>query len=118
MPPVGPILKTLKIAVKNADKAVKAAKKFWPVIIAGVKVGKDAYDHSKNTYHEFKQFRESTRDSQERKPTGLRISCIERLGKISPGAKDMWCIGRLGELCFICHRKVDAFGQPINLESV
>ena len=110
---IRPTITVLRQTLRDPPKAMKAAldvttalRKYGPAIYAGVKTAKEQWQS-------FQQFKASTHAPSAHQPPEIQYACAECVKSLHSIAREKWCIARLGESCFVCHRKVDAFGHPL-----
>src|SRR5437870_2702135 len=102
--------RTFRAALRVLKQSVAFTKKYGPLIPPAIKGARHALRESKKTWHEFREFRKRTPQ-----PVGRQPACVDCVRTIIDDlvARERWCIGRLGELCLRCHRRVDAFGRAL-----
>ena len=102
--------RTVRAALRVLKRSVAVTKKYGPLIPPAIKGTRRTLREGKKTWHEFREFRKRTPQL-----VGLQPACVDCVRTIIDDlvARNRWCIGRLGELCLRCHRKVDAFGRAL-----
>ncbi|HXJ84350.1 MAG TPA: hypothetical protein VMS64_37390 [Candidatus Methylomirabilis sp.] len=91
---IRPAIEAFKRTLEDPKKMLKAAQEYGPIVFTGVRAG----------WTRYQQFRPPA-------ARGIHPTCKTCLDDHNLVGKEHFCIARLGEVCFLCKKPVDGFGQ-------